>query len=472
MSEEDTAPAPNPAAEPAPARASPPLFKTWVNCTPTGLRLPDLGPQGAAPYMVERYEEQSDNQDFLIKIDDTHPSVYDTNDRSFVRAQVSFYEHCSAMLIPVFKTNKLNTENLQFLDPNHYYLPHPTRSTRETDPRIGTVLHAVDLVWLKLAHAKVPYDLITSTMVEHRASVIGSLVTGMWVSRKADPSEVDAKNDKRYAIMFPFRPFHGETREPQLLCVELSQKEDKEHFLPDSVVYRNIDASEIRAFGNNTNIVNKSVSELMEDALENEFHYFSGYPLPAEGGFSDVFEAQNKLTKEMEKRRAVSTAFREFAAQTIEASKGTDNNFGIRWEHSVMTYKVPVFENGQPVDLPPEDRERICNKTHEIYDKTVIKTLLKLSHAAHLCYEYDFRSEQSTEEIFESRKTNFEEEVLCQEEWLIKELKKLDWTKDSVKHTNEFLDIVPIPDFEVCLACALVRMESPTRARDHIDVPY
>ena len=158
MSEEDAAPAP----APAPAPAAKPLFKTWVNCTPTGHRLPDLGPQGAAPYVIERYEEQSDNQDFLIKIDDTHPSAYDTNDRSFVRAQVSFYEHCSAMLIPVFKTNKLNTENLQFLDPNHYYLPHPTRSTRETDSRIGTVLHAVDLVWLKHAHVKVPYDQLIS----------------------------------------------------------------------------------------------------------------------------------------------------------------------------------------------------------------------------------------------------------------------------------------------------------------------
>ena len=254
MSEEDAAPAPDPAAEPAPARASPPLFKTWVNCTPTGHRLPDLGPQGAAPYVLERYEEQSDNQDFLIKIDDTHPSVYDTNDRSFVRAQVSFYEHSSAMLIPVFKTNKLNTENLQFLDPNHYYLPHPTRSIRETDPRIGTVLHAVDLVWLKHEDAKVPYDQIVPEMLQHPASVIGSLVPGMWVSRSADPSEDNAKNDKRYAILFPFRPFQGETREPELLCVELSKKKNNEHFLDSqSVVYRNIEASEIRAFGNNSN---------------------------------------------------------------------------------------------------------------------------------------------------------------------------------------------------------------------------
>ena len=218
--------------------------------------------------------------------------------------------------------------------------------------------------------------------------------------------------------------------------------------------------------------VNNSVNELLEEALKNEFHYFSDYPLPEGGGFSEVVEAQNKITEKDEKREAIQTALREFSAQTVLASKGENNNFGIRYDGSKFYYKVPVIENGKAMNVPPEQHERICNKTHEIYDKMIIRTLLRLSHAAHLCYEYDFRSEQSTEEIFAARKTNFEEEVLCQEEWLIGMLKKLDWTKDSVKHTNEFLDIVPIPDFEVCLACALVRMESATRARDHIDVPY
>ena len=44
------------------------------------------------------------------------------------------------------------------------------------------------------------------------------------------------------------------------------------------------------------------------------------------------------------------------------------------------------------------------------------------------------------------------------EEHVIGILKKLNWNLDSIKHTYEFLDIVPIPNFEVCLACALVRI--------------
>ena len=50
--------------------------------------------------------------------------------------------------------------------------------------------------------------------------------------------------------------------------------------------------------------------------------------------------------------------------------------------------------------------ERICNKTHEAYDKMIIRTLLRLSHLAHLCYEYDFRPAQSPEEMFKERKRN------------------------------------------------------------------
>ena len=520
MSAESEAPAP------APAAAAAPKLKTWEDCTPTGHPLRTLDPSNVPPYVKGRYEEQTDNQDFIIKIEETHPSKLNANERSYGRGVVRFYEEISTMLIPSFKTGNLNTANLPFLDPHHYYLPHPSRSTRETDPRIGTVLHAVDLVWLKHEDAKVPYDKIVPEMLRHPAAVIGSLVPGMWVSRSAGPSEDDAKNNKRYAILFPFRQFQGETREPQLLCVELSKKKNNEHFLDSqSVLYRHIEASEIRAFGNNSNrsrsvravlcisarynadfssrkrnghspkhfsanvietwiarnslrrrgvvhsptdnrmdlrsylmcSVNNSVNELLEEALKNEFHYFSDYPLPEGGGFSEVVEAQNKITGKDEKRDAIQTAFREFSAQTVLKSKGENNNFGIRHEGSKFYYKVPVFENGKPVDRPPEELERICNKTHEIYDKMIIRTLLRLSHAAHLCYEYDFRAKQSPEEMFKERMRKFEEELLVLEEFLIEDLQKVEWNQESIQHTYEFVDVVPIPDFEVGLGYASVR---------------
>ena len=54
----------------------------------------------------------------------------------------------SALLIPSFRPGHLNTTNVEFLDPNNYLLPHPKRSALQQDRKIGTVLHAVDLVWL------------------------------------------------------------------------------------------------------------------------------------------------------------------------------------------------------------------------------------------------------------------------------------------------------------------------------------
>ena len=122
-----------------------------------------------------------------------------------------------------------------------------------------------------------------------------------------------------------------------------------------------------------------------------------------------------------------------------------------------MPYKAPVIENGKKVDCPPEELERICNKTHEAYDKMIIRTLLRLSHLAHLCYEYDFRPAQSPEKMFKERKRNFEEEVLCNEGYLINDLLKLEWTLDSIKHTYEYVDVVPHPNFDVSLGSASAR---------------
>ena len=237
----------------AAAAPAPPKYEVWKDCTPTGLKLPTL-PGQAAPHMLQRYKDQDHSQDWLVTVENTHPNTLDPNASGFNRAVPRFFEDVSAVLIPCFRPGKLNTADFDFLDPNLYLLPHPRRSTLQDDPKIGTVLHAIDLVWLTNKDSKLPYDEVSGQMLNHPASVIDPLVTGMWVSRNADPSEADPGKDKRYAILFPFRPFKSASREPSLHCAELSQKENKEHFLDEaSIMLRNIEATEIRAFGNNSN---------------------------------------------------------------------------------------------------------------------------------------------------------------------------------------------------------------------------
>ena len=51
--------------------------------------------------------------------------------------------------------------------------------------------------------------------------------------------------------------------------------------------------------------------------------------------------------------------------------------------------------------------------------------MLKLANTAHVCYEYDFRATQSSEEKFEERKRNFEMEILDMEETFIDALKTI-----------------------------------------------
>ena len=111
-----------------------------------------------------------------------------------------------------------------------------------------------------------------------------------------------------------------------------------------------------------------------------------------------------------------------------------------------------MFQNGLPVDVPPEVIDRIMTKRHEEYDLLVMRVMLNAVHKAHLCYEYDFRAAMSPEEMYVARKTAFEEEMLTAEEMFIGKLKAADWIDPDVKSTYEFLDIAPHPDFEVSLS--------------------
>ena len=317
------------AAAPAPADA-PGTYEVWKDMTPTGLPLPTMSGSATprAPYIVQRYKDQTNNQDWLVTVASTHPSELDPNANGFNRAVPRFFEETSALLIPSFRPGHLNTTNVEFLDPNNYLLPHPKRSALQQDRKIGTVLHAVDLVWLTNNNSKVAYDDIAARdMLQHPASVIGSLVPGMWVSRTADPADEDPAKDKRYAILFPFRQFDNATREPLLHCVELSQTNGNPHFLSEERHwYRNIEASEIRAFGNNSNTVNNSLKELMKVALKDELRFIEHYPVGENGSIATVVEAQNKLTDQMQKREHLNTALREFRAGMVCARFGPSSS--------------------------------------------------------------------------------------------------------------------------------------------------
>ena len=200
--------------------------------------------------------------------------------------------------------------------------------------------------------------------------------------------------------------------------------------------------------------VNTKLKELVKVALKEEFRFFEHYPRGEDGCFSTKIEAQNKLIDGKDKREQVNTALRDFRHDTLRNSKGReDNHYGIRWKGDVLVYKAPVFENGLPLDVPPQVIERIMTQCHEDHDLLVMRTLLNTVFKAHLCYEYDFRAGMSPEEMYVARKTAFEEEILVAEEMIVLKLKATDWVDPDVKSTYEFLDIVPHPDFgEVSLS--------------------
>ena len=97
------------------------------------------------------------------------------------------------------------------------------------------------------------------------------------------------------------------------------------------------------------------------------------------------------------------------------------------------------------------------NGVSAISDFQAKPDVCRLSHFAHLCYEYDFRATQSSEEMFNERKREFEEMLLAIEEYLIMDLLKIEWKNDDIKHTYEYVDVPAHPNFDVSLGSASAR---------------
>ena len=126
-------------------------LKVWVNATPTGISLRNsdaLSDATPRHLVIERYEKQ--NQDFELNLKGTHPpTVNPSTSRNYAARQAGlrFFAAHSAFMIPALRPQKLNTKNVECVDPNNYLLPHARELTPSTCD--GTVLHAVDLVWSK-----------------------------------------------------------------------------------------------------------------------------------------------------------------------------------------------------------------------------------------------------------------------------------------------------------------------------------
>ena len=76
------------------------------------------------------------------------------------------------------------------------------------------MLNVVDLVWSKDTDSA--YDGQHGGEFTHQASIIISIVPGMWVQKP--------QGTEKFAVLFPFRPFEGMTREPLLQCATITDE--------------------------------------------------------------------------------------------------------------------------------------------------------------------------------------------------------------------------------------------------------
>ena len=101
--------------------------------------------------VIERYLKQHNNQDYVLNLEDTQPSIVSDPSReghyTARKSGLRFFEAYSSFIIQALRPQKLDTINVECADPNNYLFPHARELTLSTCD--GTVLHAVDLVWTK-----------------------------------------------------------------------------------------------------------------------------------------------------------------------------------------------------------------------------------------------------------------------------------------------------------------------------------
>jgi hypothetical protein len=362
-----------------------PKYATWKNRSPTGVAVWEANPDATPPTQVHSGVKQT----FKVIVAETHPDkdraspsgLYSTR-----KAGLRFVEAESCMLIPGIMRNKLNTRKFEQINPGNYYVPHPPQ---EVASRLnGTILTAVDFVWV---HDKSSaYDNMKAHDFEDRNSIIISIVPGMYVKREAEPN-------MRCAVVFPYRPFDGETREPRLFCYKMDG-EDGESFKEGSNEPPiSIAAHEIIEVGSNSNSANGVLNTLLKTEFHDLLLFFEHYPTD-QRGWACTAEAQNKLTEVGAMQVAVKSMLREFRKKIL-ADK-TDS-FGVRRAGEVVHYKEPADpEDGTAANAPQKykDVPYKCTKEQESYDLFVYDTFLEVLHVLHAAYEYDFSLLNSAEE--------------------------------------------------------------------------
>jgi len=163
--------------------------KVWKNTTPTGMLLRNSDALSSATprhILIERYLKQHNNQDFVLNLEDTHPSIASPSAAGHYTARKSglcFFEAHSSSMIPALWPQKLSTIIVECINPEKKTLPACTRAHSTNMRRNGATRGRPGL---GEGHGQrlrrpAPWPFI------HQASIIISIVPGMWVQSRRAP---------------------------------------------------------------------------------------------------------------------------------------------------------------------------------------------------------------------------------------------------------------------------------------------
>ena len=351
------------------------------------------------------------------------------------RDRVRFYEKedRSLCFVPRIAPARINVDNI---NPNERQLP----TDHKFDPSrfCGVLLSALDLVWFteKDSASKSSYadwagsikKLEEPTRGVHK--YFSDIVPGYYV-------KLDSSVEKKYAVLYAFRPFRSADGEPEIMVIEIDEKEE---FVPKAKL-QSIKGAQIIEVGGGNNSLCKRVVAWLKDQLGWIFNGCQVDSGTEEGQVDPAHVVEQKLG--ILDPKQIKTGFLEMTrkvADSLQLSdvEGDEKFMGVR--HGRMDW-IEITTLSKDPKVPHETRAGQVSINREVteYDNWYNKQLLKAAENLQYVAEFAEKHKSGQEDISVAK--DLMELLQQHEEAILKHLNHVvDWKNTKQAAAYSFWD--------------------------------
>ena len=323
--------------------------------------------------------------------------------------------------------------NVVHIDPNERMFP----TEHQYDPSrfLGTLCSAVDLVWFteddkesKSSYADWAGSIEELSTPEHGVhKYFSDIVPGYYV-------KVDSSETKKYAVLYVYRPFKSHDLEPEIMVLEIDEKEK----FVEGAPLKSIKCAQIIEVGGGNNSLCKKVVQWLKD---NMGQFFNGCTMASatEDGQVDPAHVVEHMLGILDRDTIVKN-YKEMSrklADTYELADKEQNFMGVR--KGRMEWQEITKESTDP-KVPHETEKQQTGVYKEVtdYDIWYNKQLLRAVEILQCTTEFAGKHKSGQEDI--SAASDLIALLTLHEEDMLKHLMKINWKTGRESHVYRFFD--------------------------------